>query len=484
MRKQDVYSEDVRQGGGVPMNQHAFAPRAAAVAMATAILLAGGAATGASAAVSATPAPVSPQVTTTTTAQQDTPTAPGAPTGLTATPGNGTATLSWSAPSSDGGSPVDAYLIAGGPSPSGTGIQEAVGGQTATLSGLTNGTVYSFSVHAQNAFGDGPAVTVTVTPTPGSAAGAGSVPGAPAGLAPSSGDGFIALSWSPPASAGGSAVTGYHVYLGFSSSLVGAREFSTSGTSFRLSDAQNGSQYYIKVTALNAAGEGPGTPVTSVIPGPRVVPAQPAPSRPAGVTARARRGEVVLSWSPPPGGLKSGDGYLIYMGTSPGGEGANPSVRYLIENTTSYTIAPLTDGIRYYFQVALLDGNNRLSARSAEVSAVPGVGAGAAAGPPPGVGPGGKAGIGKAGQPSAAPLPSTDAVRHHAWPSLPAGLIILLAALSLAATGGAIAIVLVQRRRRRDGRGYAPVPAPRRPYDDQPAGPPSRMEELNGPRYR
>jgi hypothetical protein len=39
--------------------------------------------------VSSTPAPVSPQVTTTTTAQQDTPTAPGAPTGLTANPGNG-----------------------------------------------------------------------------------------------------------------------------------------------------------------------------------------------------------------------------------------------------------------------------------------------------------------------------------------------------------------------------------------------------------
>src|SRR5205085_7091358 len=136
------------------------------------IFLAGGAATGASAAVSSTPAPVSPQVTTTATAQQDTPTAPGAPTGLTATPGNGTATLSWSAPSSDGGSPVGAYLIAGGTSPSDTSIQETVGGHTATLSGLTNGTLYSFSVHAQNAFGDGPAVTVTVTPQAGAVTGA------------------------------------------------------------------------------------------------------------------------------------------------------------------------------------------------------------------------------------------------------------------------------------------------------------------------
>jgi hypothetical protein len=41
---------------------------------------------------------------------------------------------------------------------------------------------------------------------------------------------------------------------------VGAREFTTSSTSFRLTDAENGSLYYIKVKALNAAGEGPGTP--------------------------------------------------------------------------------------------------------------------------------------------------------------------------------------------------------------------------------
>ena len=36
------------------------------------------------------------------------------------------------------------------------------------------------------------------------------------------------------------------------------REFTTSGPSFRLTDAQNGSQYYIKVTALDAAVEEPG----------------------------------------------------------------------------------------------------------------------------------------------------------------------------------------------------------------------------------
>jgi hypothetical protein len=458
------------------MKYHAFSPRAAAAAAGMAVLLAGGASTGAMAAVTSTPAPVAPQVITTTTAPAtpDTPAPPGAPTGLTATPGNGTATLSWSAPGSDGGSPVDGYFIEGGTSPSATSISDRVGGTTATMSGLTNGTVYYFRVDAQNSNGDSAAATVTVTPR-GSGASSGSVPGAPTGLNVSSGDGLIALSWSPPASPGSSPVTGYHVYLGQSSSLAGAREFTTSGPSFRLTDAENGSLYYIKVTALNAAGEGPGTPETSVMVGPHAV---PGPSQPTGLTARAYRGEVVLSWSSPPGGLKTGDGYLIYLGTSPGHEGAKPSVPYLIENTTRYTVAPLTDGTRYYFQVALLSGDNQVSARSAEVSAVPGIGAGAAPGPAPGVGAPPRSGPGKSLQPSASPLPSTELPPHHASSSPPAGLIVVLAALALAAAGGATTIVLVQRRRRH-GRRPNPVPAPRRPHDDQP----NRIKEMNGPRY-
>lgn len=463
------------------MKFHAFSPRASAAAVGIAVLLICGNAAGAMAAVASTPAPVAPQVTTsaTATAEPGAPVPPGAPTGLTAVPGNGTVTLSWSAPSSDGGAPVDGYWIAGGTSPSSTSITDRVRGTTVTMSHLANGTTYFFRVSAENFTGDGPAVTVTVVIPPGPGSGSGSAPGAPAGLKVSSGDGFVALSWSPPASTGGSPVTGYHVYLGLSKSLVGARQFTTSGTSFRFTDAENGNLYYVKVTALNATGEGPGTPETSVFVAPHATASPSGPSRPTGLTAQARRGEVILSWSPPPGGLKDGQGYLIYMGTSPGHEGAKPSVPYLIQFTTHYTVAPLKDGTRYYFQVALLDRDDQMSARSAEVSAVPGVGAGAAPGPAPGVGGGARSG-GKNAQPTAAPLPTAILDGQHTSSSPSAGLIILLAALSLAGTGGAIAIVLVQRRRRRHGPGYAPVPAPRRPHDDQR----SRVEELNGPRYR
>src|SRR6185437_3293089 len=193
--EQDVYSEDVPEGLESPMKHHAFSPRAAAAA-GMVVLLVGGTATGAMAAATSASA---------SSARQATATAPGAPTGLTAAPGNGTATLSWSPPGSDGGSPVDFYVIEGGTSPSDDGILDKTGGHTATLSGLTNGTAYYFSVHAQNAFGDGASATVTVTPQgSGSVTGSGSRPGSPTGLKTSYGDGFIALSWSPPRSAGSS----------------------------------------------------------------------------------------------------------------------------------------------------------------------------------------------------------------------------------------------------------------------------------------
>ncbi len=103
------------------------------------------------------------------------PVVPSAPTGLTATPGNTSVSLQWSAPASDGGSPILDYVVE--QSPDGitgwTAVDDGVGtATTATVTGLTNGTVYYFRILAVNANGAGPAsVDVKVTPR--------TVPGAP-----------------------------------------------------------------------------------------------------------------------------------------------------------------------------------------------------------------------------------------------------------------------------------------------------------------
>jgi hypothetical protein len=88
---------------------------------------------------------------------------PTAPTNVRAVGGNASATLTWSAPTTNGRSTITGYII----KPSSGGSQ-AVGNVTsATISGLTDGNLYTFTVAAVNNAGTGPASTPSnaVTPT-------------------------------------------------------------------------------------------------------------------------------------------------------------------------------------------------------------------------------------------------------------------------------------------------------------------------------
>lgn len=95
-------------------------------------------------------------------------TVPGAPTGLTATPGNTQVALSWTAPASNGGSALTDYTVQyssnGGTSWS-TFSHTASTTASITVTGLTNNTLYTFRVAAVNAVGTG-AWSGTATATP------------------------------------------------------------------------------------------------------------------------------------------------------------------------------------------------------------------------------------------------------------------------------------------------------------------------------
>jgi hypothetical protein len=84
----------------------------------------------------------------------NTPSAPGPPTIGTAIAGNGSATVSWTAPASDGGSPIVGYVVFGyvGYAPARVRIFNSPL-TTQTVTGLTNGTQYRFRVAAYNAIG-------------------------------------------------------------------------------------------------------------------------------------------------------------------------------------------------------------------------------------------------------------------------------------------------------------------------------------------
>jgi hypothetical protein len=92
-------------------------------------------------------------------------TLPGAPTGVAAISGNGEATVSWSAPASSGGAPITAYTVTA--SPGGRHCVWSSGPLSCTVTGLTNGTAYTFTVTATNEAGTGPASTPSASVTPG-----------------------------------------------------------------------------------------------------------------------------------------------------------------------------------------------------------------------------------------------------------------------------------------------------------------------------
>ena len=79
---------------------------------------------------------------------------PSAPLTVSATPGDAKATVAWAAPLSSNGSPISAYTVTSSP---GALTATTTGATSATVSGLTDGTSYTFTVTATNASGTGPA---------------------------------------------------------------------------------------------------------------------------------------------------------------------------------------------------------------------------------------------------------------------------------------------------------------------------------------
>src|SRR5207249_19888 len=120
-------------------------------------------------------------------------------------------------------------------------------------------------------------------------------PSAPQSLAATVASGSVSLTWAPPASNGGAAITGYNVYRGTSPGGESATPIAAnvSATGFTDTSAVNGTTYYYTVAAVNAAGVSPPSSEASATPQATV------PAAPSRLVASGGNGSVVLSWAVP-----------------------------------------------------------------------------------------------------------------------------------------------------------------------------------------
>ena len=277
-------------------------------------------------------------------------TVPGSPSSAMGTAGNGTVKLTWTAPVSDGGSPINSYQIMysrqAGQSlgPWVTISQPASAINEAVIGSLENGSLYVFRVGAVNAAGAGQFSSPDVLVTPATIA---TAPTAISGVA---GNGSVTLTWMPPVSNGGSPITDYVVQW----SVNGGTAWTTfnDGVSVAptavVTGLTNGSPFLFRVLAINAAGTSVSSAASSSVT-PRT-----APGSPTGVRGTGGIRQVSLVWASPAsnGGAPVTD-YLVQWSVNAGLSWTTFTRRTSAQ--TSARVTGLLKGKSYIFRIAAIN---------------------------------------------------------------------------------------------------------------------------------
>ena len=298
-------------------------------------------------------------------------TIPGAPVITSSTSNqNQTSTVSWTAPSDNGGSPISSYNLQYSTSSSGEWLPSTPYTVTApitsyTFTGLTNGTLYYFQVAAVNPSGQGQySSQSTNLEQSTSVATPSTTPSAPVitSSTPNQTQTCI-VSWTAPPDNGGAAITGYYLQYRASSSgewlPTTPYIVSAATTSRTFTGLTNGTEYYFQVAAVNISGVGTySAQTTNSSATPSTIPGAPVIT-----SSDSNENQMsVVSWAAPSdnGGTVI-TGYILQYSTNSNGPWlpSLPSLPLKPSPATAltYTFTGLTDGVIYYFQVAAVNLN-------------------------------------------------------------------------------------------------------------------------------
>ena len=186
------------------------------------------------------------------------------------------ATVSWTAPTLNGGLPITGYIVR-----TSYGSEVTVGNVlTTTLNNLTGGIAITFTVRASNSRGNSEA-------SPASSAITFILPSAPAAPTFVAGDASATVSWSAVAPTAELPITGYIVTPSVGTAVTVGNVLTTTLTGLR-----TGTAITFTVRATNANGSSPASPASSAV--------TFTPPPPTGVTATFVGGRtLLLSWTAP-----------------------------------------------------------------------------------------------------------------------------------------------------------------------------------------
>ncbi len=264
-------------------------------------------------------------------------TAPAKPTGLTATAGEGRATLAWDDPDDDSIT-IWQYQQKVDSNDYGLWIDMPDSDALTTshvVESLTNGAIYSFKIRAVNVTGNGAeSLEVTVTPL--------ALPAAPTGFVATAGDGQVTLSWKDPQNASITSwefrqkniLDEYGPWTPISGALT---------TSHVVESLTNGDTYVFQVRGVNRIGDGAESVEATARPLP------PVPSKPTGFTAGPGRTRITLSWNNP--GNPAITGWQVRRKEGAGNYGDWTNIPNSGATTTRHVVTGLKNGTRYTFRI-------------------------------------------------------------------------------------------------------------------------------------
>ena len=291
---------------------------------------------------------------------------PSAPVNVTAGGGDSIISVGWAAPTSTGGSPItdyvaEAYTAASGGTVADSCQPAALSSFACTLEAVTNGTTYYVTVSATNDVGYGAGATrIAVQP--------GSRPTTPRSVTVLRGDGILDVTWTAPASDGGSAITQYtaRAYTSTLSNATAVASCTSTVLTCRIAGVTNATTYYVSVTATTLTGDSPpSSRVTS-----RAV---TQPTAPLSVTATSGNGFSVVNWRAPltTGGARI-EKYVAraFLSATNGDIFAYCSPK---ASELKCTLGPLPNGTTYYIDVIAVTAQFTSPASSPRVAVLPSI---------------------------------------------------------------------------------------------------------------